>query len=83
MTTRPRPQLIPLVDHPNNLDPTARIVWEDRVSLDSVYSVRGGYLANVSRVGCFAELFGSSELAQQAIADFRSRVTVEPMFPEA
>ena len=63
--------LISVWNHPHNLDPTARIVWEDRRTGDHIYRVRAGYVACIhsKSVPCAAldETFASEEDARAAV----------------
>lgn len=69
----PAPQsgrnLIDLAYHPSNLDPTARIVIDDRRTGDFVCSVKGGFIAIFGGHGeCFEGLFDTAEDARAALA---------------
>jgi hypothetical protein len=39
--------IIPLNEHPSNLDKTARIVAEDRAGTWTIYSVKGGFVVTL------------------------------------
>jgi hypothetical protein len=65
-------EVISSADHPNAKDPTAKIVWEDRRTLDAVYSVRGGFIATLGYPNCLAPLFASQNEAVAAINRYRA-----------
>lgn len=59
-------KIIPTAEHPSNLDPTARIVWENRAALATVYRVKGGFVATVG-VGAYNTVFSTQGDAVKAI----------------
>lgn len=59
---------IPLSEHPSNLDPTARIVSEDRAGRWTVYAVKGGFVLTLAGLRAVPGLFASEREAHNAIA---------------
>ena len=57
--------LIPLSQHPSNLDRTANLVSGPHYEGRDVYQVRGGYLATIEN-RAFLRLFPSFETARAA-----------------
>lgn len=61
--------LIPISQHPHNLDPSACIVSIDHASHSFVAQVRAGFVAIVGGTGCaLAETFTTKAAAINAIA---------------
>lgn len=65
-------QLIAIKDHPSNIDPSARIVAEDRLGRWSIYSVNGGFVLIVSHKaveGLFATERDAHEAREMLLPD--------------
>ncbi len=59
-------RLIPLREHSCNMDPTATLVWSDRVTADSIYHARAGFVAVVGGTGAAHEFVYDTESAARA-----------------
>lgn len=67
-------KLIPIAEHPHNLDPSACIVCIDHPTGDFIARVRAGFVAIVGGTGCaLADTFQTKEAAINAITGYRRR----------
>lgn len=60
-------KIIPIAEHPSNLDRTAVLSWENRRDMKHTYRVQGGYVACPSFGLAFADLFPTEDEAKAAL----------------
>lgn len=60
-------RLVRLSEHPNNLDPTARIVASGPLCAWTIFSVAGGFLLSLSDGQAVLEVFPTEAAAHAAL----------------